>query len=40
MYSKPEIALVRLIVNGVGSGGILGIELYHNVDDNRKLNKK
>ncbi|SFK35109.1 hypothetical protein SAMN05216302_1004145 [Nitrosomonas aestuarii] len=35
---NPEIAQVRVTVNGVGSGGILSVELYH--DPNNFLNKK
>ena len=35
---KPEIAQVRVTVNGVGSGGILSVELYHDADN--FLNKK
>ncbi len=35
---KPEIAQVRVTVNGVGSGGILSVELYHDPDN--FLNKK
>lgn len=29
---NPEIAQVRVTVNGVGSGGILSVELYHDPD--------
>jgi uncharacterized protein (DUF2141 family) len=35
---KPEISQVRVTVNGVGSGGILSVELYHDPDN--FLNKK
>jgi uncharacterized protein (DUF2141 family) len=34
----PEIDQVRVTVNGVGSGGILSVELYHDADN--FLNKK
>lgn len=30
---KPDIAQVRVTVNGVGSGGILSVELYHDPDN-------
>ena len=30
---NPDIAQVRVTVNGVGSGGILSVELYHDPDN-------
>ena len=35
---EPDNAQVRVTVTGVGSGGILSVELYH--DENNFLNKK
>ncbi|GJL74065.1 DUF2141 domain-containing protein [Nitrosomonas sp.] len=35
---NPDIAQVRVTVNGAGSGGILSVELYHDPDN--FLNKK